>query len=180
MDFDSGDMFWLFLSTGLSLMKNMMKKPATALDADLFSTGVISMIAIGLHNFPEGIATFIAAYKDSSLGITVAIAIALHNIPEGLAVAMPIYYATGKKGKALKYCALSGFAEPAGALAAFLILRPFINDVLLGAIFAIVAGIMIYISIEELIPSSRQYGHDRLAVFSTIAGICTMLLTHLF
>ena len=148
--------------------------------ADLFRLGFISMIAIGLHNFPEGIATFIAAYKDSSLGITVAIAIALHNIPEGLAVAMPIYYATGKKGKALKYCALSGFAEPAGALASFLILRPFINDVLLGAIFAFVAGIMIYISIEELIPSSRQYGHDRLAVFSTIAGICTMLLTHLF
>lgn len=148
--------------------------------ADLFRVGFISTLAIGLHNLPEGVATFVAAYKDSSLGLTVALAIAMHNIPEGLAVAMPIYYATGKRGQALKYCALSGFAEPVGALLAFLVLRPFINDTLLGIIFALISGIMIYIAIEELIPSSRQYGHDRLAVFSTIGGICTMLLTHLF
>lgn len=147
--------------------------------ANLFRVGFISTLAIGLHNFPEGIATFIAGYKDSALGMSVALAIALHNIPEGLSVAMPVYYATGKRGKALKYCALSGLAEPAGAILAFLVLRPFINDIVLGGIFAFVSGIMIYIAIEELIPSSRQYGHDRLAVFSTIAGICAMLFTHI-
>ena len=140
--------------------------------------GVVSMIAIGLHNFPEGIATFMAGYKNISLGVSIALAISLHNIPEGIAVAMPIYYATNNKKKAVFYTFLSGIAEPLGALAAFLILRPFINDVVLGAVFAGVAGIMIYITIEELIPSSRQYGHDTAALLATFAGICLMPLSH--
>lgn len=137
------------------------------------------MLAIGLHNFPEGIATFMAGYEDITLGISIAVAIALHNIPEGIAVAMPIYFAIGSKSKAVKYTLLSGIAEPIGALLAFLVLRPFINDFVLGVIFCAVAGIMIYISIEELIPSSRQYGHDRAALVATLAGICLMSLTHL-
>lgn len=145
---------------------------------DLFRVGFVSTIAIGLHNFPEGIATFMAGYENAALGISIALAIALHNIPEGVSVAMPIYYATGSKKKAFQYTFLSGVAEPIGALLAFLILRPFINDISLGAIFAIVAGIMVYISIEELIPSSRQYGHDREALIATFIGICIMPLTH--
>lgn len=145
---------------------------------NLFRVGVVSMIAIGLHNFPEGIATFMAGYKNISLGVSIALAISLHNIPEGIAVAMPIYYATNNKKKAVFYTFLSGVAEPVGALAAFLILRPFINDVVLGALFAGVAGIMIYITIEELIPSSRQYGHDTAALLATFAGICLMPLSH--
>ncbi len=146
---------------------------------NLFRVGFVSTLAIGLHNFPEGIATFMAGYDNATLGISIAVAIALHNIPEGISVAMPIYYSTGSKRKAFKYTFLSGVAEPVGALLAFLVLRPFINDLVLGAIFAIVAGIMVYIAIEELIPSSRQYGYDRQALIATFAGICMMLLTHI-
>lgn len=145
---------------------------------DLFRVGIVSTAAIALHNFPEGVATFMAGYKDAALGISIAIAISLHNIPEGIAVAMPVYYATGDKKKALKYTFLSGMAEPVGALAAYSLLRPFIGDFVLGAVFAAVAGIMIYITVEELIPSSRQYGHDREALWATLAGICLMPLTH--
>ncbi|NLP26062.1 MAG: zinc transporter ZupT [Clostridiales bacterium] len=145
---------------------------------DIFKVGFVSTLAIALHNFPEGIATFMAAYKDVELGIAIAFAIALHNIPEGVSVAMPIYYATGSKSKALKYTFISGITEPIGAILAFLILKPFINDAVLGGIFAFVAGIMIYISIEELLPSSRQYGYNNHALIATFVGICIMPLTH--
>lgn len=145
---------------------------------DLFRVGFISTLAIGLHNLPEGIATFMTSYENATLGLSITVAIALHNIPEGVSVAMPIYFATGSRRKAFFYCFLSGIAEPIGALLAFLLLRPFINGLMLGAIMAIVAGIMIYISVEELIPSSRQYGHDTTALVATLAGIFVMLLTH--
>lgn len=146
--------------------------------SDLYRVGMVSMLAIGLHNFPEGIATFMAGYEDAALGVSIAVAIALHNIPEGISVAMPVYYATGSRAKAFKFALLSGVAEPLGALLAFLVLRPFITPLLMGCLFAIVAGIMLYISIEELIPSSRQYGYTRLALVATFAGICLMPLTH--
>jgi ZIP family zinc transporter len=143
---------------------------------NLYRVGFVSTVAIGLHNFPEGIATFMAAYEDMSLGIPIAVAIALHNIPEGISVAMPIYHATGSRLKAFKYCLISGLAEPVGALAAFAVLRPFIGPASLGGIFALIAGIMVYIAIEELLPTSRQYGYERLSVFATLAGACTMML----
>ena len=146
---------------------------------NLFRVGFISTLAIGLHNFPEGVATFMAGYNDVSLGISVALAIALHNIPEGISVAMPIYFATGSMGKAFKYTFLSGIVEPIGALLTFLVLRPYINDFSLGAIFALISGIMLYIAIEELIPSSRQYGYVRIAIISTFVGIILMPLTHI-
>jgi ZIP family zinc transporter len=147
---------------------------------NLFRVGLVSMLAIGLHNFPEGIATFMASYKDISLGLSVVVAISLHNIPEGISIAAPIYYASKSKGKAFRYTFYSAIAEPTGALLAFLLLRPFLSDVLLGIMFAVVAGIMIYIAIEELIPSSRQYGYDRQALIATFAGICLMPLTFFF
>ncbi|WP_291255836.1 zinc transporter ZupT [Fusobacterium sp.] len=146
---------------------------------NLFRVGFISMLAIGLHNFPEGVATFMAGYNNLSLGISVAIAIALHNIPEGVSVAMPIYCATGDMKKAFKYTFLSGIVEPIGALLTFLVLRPYINEFSLGAIFALISGIMLYIAIEELIPSSRQYGYIKIALISTFVGIILMPLTHL-
>ncbi len=146
---------------------------------DLFRVGFVSMLAIGLHNFPEGIATFMAGYDDASLGASIALAIAFHNIPEGISVAMPVYFATSDRWKAFQYTFLSGIAEPIGALLAFLVLRPFITDLMLGAIFALVSGIMLHICLEELIPSSRQYGHDRAALIATFTGICLMPLTHL-
>lgn len=146
---------------------------------NLFHVGFVSMLALGLHNFPEGIATFMAGYENLTLGISIAVAIAFHNIPEGIAVAMPIYFSTNSKRKAFKYTFLSGVAEPIGALLAFLVLRPFMNAMLLGIVFSVVAGIMIYIAIEELIPSSRQYGHDRMALISTLTGVCIMPLTQM-
>ncbi len=144
---------------------------------NLFRTGVVSMLAIAMHNLPEGIATFMAGYKDASLGVSIAIAISLHNIPEGISVAIPIYAATGSKKRALYYTFLSGIAEPAGAILAFLILRPIINDLFLGVVFSLISGVMLYVAIEEMIPSSRQYGHTRLALFSSFAGICLMPIT---
>ena len=145
---------------------------------NLYRTGVLSMAVIGLHNFPEGIATFMAGYKDPSLGLSIAAAVALHNIPEGISVAMPIYCSSHSKRRAVFYTFLSGIAEPLGALTAFWILRSFINDTVLAVIFAVIAGIMTYVAIEELIPSSRQYGHDRDALQATFAGICLMPLLH--
>jgi ZIP family zinc transporter len=147
---------------------------------NLFRVGFVSMLGIMLHNLPEGIATFMAGYTDIRLGITIAIAIAMHNIPEGIAVALPIYYATNDKKKAFKYTFLSGIAEPVGGLLAFLVLRPVITDFVLGATFALIAGIMLYICLEELIPTSRQYGHSRPALFFTFLGICVMPLSGLF
>ncbi|MEL7609610.1 MAG: zinc transporter ZupT [Bacillota bacterium] len=145
---------------------------------NLFRVGMVSMAAIALHNLPEGVATFMAGYDNAKLGFTIAVAIAAHNIPEGITVAMPIYFASGDRKKAFRFAFLSGVTEPIGALLVFLLLQPFISSFVLGVVFAIVAGIMIYISIEELIPSSRQYGHARLALFSAFAGICLMPLTH--
>lgn len=147
-------------------------------NSKLFRVGLVSMIAITLHNFPEGIATFMSSYQNQTLGIAIALAIAMHNIPEGIAVAMPIYYATGNKKKAFKYTLYSGLSEPLGALLAFWILKPFINEFLLGLTFAFVMGIMLYISFEELIPSSRDYGYDDLSLYSIFLGICIMPLTH--
>ena len=147
---------------------------------NLYRVGFVSMIAIILHNFPEGIATFVSGYQNTTLGISIALAIALHNIPEGISIAMPIYYATGSKVKAFKYTFISGIAEPIGALLAFLFLKPFINDIILGIIFAITAGIMLYISFQELIPEAREYGYNKLYIFSLTLGICIIPISHIF
>lgn len=144
---------------------------------NLYRVGFVSMLAMMLHNFPEGIATFIAGFNDPALGFSLGLAIAFHNIPEGISVAVPIYFATASKFQALKYSFLSGIAEPMGALLAFLVLKPFITPFFLGAVFAIVAGIMLYISLEELIPTSRQYGYNRLALIATFLGLCLMPLS---
>jgi len=172
----------VFLAIGLDYLVPHVEANASAdrSHQDLFRVGVVSTLAMMLHNFPEGIATFMAGYSDQALGMSLAVAIAFHNIPEGISVAMPVYFATGDKSKALKFTFAAGIAEPIGALAAFLVMRPFLNQFVIGASFAFVAGIMLYISIEELIPSSRQYGHNRLALFSTLAGCVLMPLSHLF
>lgn len=147
---------------------------------ELFRIGLVSTIALMIHNFPEGIATFVSGYQDAALGVSITLAIALHNIPEGIAIAMPIYYATKSRYQAIKYSFLSGMAEPLGAFIAFLCLKPFINELILGIIFAVVSGIMLYISLDELIPSSRKYGHPRLSTASIFLGVSIMPLTHLF
>ena len=147
---------------------------------DLYRVGFVSMIAIMLHNFPEGIATFVSGYQSTTLGIYIAMAIALHNIPEGISIAMPIYYSTNSKSKAFKYTFISGIAEPVGAFLAFLFLKPFINEIILAVIFALVAGIMLYIAFQELIPEARAYGYNKLYIFSLILGICIIPISHIF
>ncbi len=143
----------------------------------LLRTGVYTAFVIAIHNFPEGIATFTAAYSDLSLGIAIALAIALHNIPEGIAVAVPIYFATGNKRKALWFSLFSGFAEPLGALLAYAILMPFLNNIILGVMFCAVAGIMVFIALDELLPASREYGEPHLSVYGLIGGIAIMAVS---
>ena len=143
----------------------------------LLRMGMLSALAIGIHNFPEGLATFTATLKDPTLGIAIAVAIAVHNIPEGIAVSVPIYYATGDKRKAFRLSFLSGLAEPAGALIGFLILMPFFNDVIFGVLFASVAGIMVFISVDELLPAAREYGKAHLSIYGLIAGMIIMAVS---
>lgn len=144
----------------------------------LYKVGLVTMIALMLHNFPEGITTFISGYQSTKLGIYISLAIALHNIPEGISIAMPIYFSTGSKKKAINYTFLSALAEPFGAFIAFLFLKPFINDIILAICFSLVSGIMIYISLQELLPQSRIDGHTRVSLFSLLLGICVITLSH--
>lgn len=137
-------------------------------------TGIFVALAIAIHNFPEGLATFIAALSDPKLGIAIAVAIAIHNIPEGISVSVPIYYATGSRKKAFVWSFLSGLFEPLGALVGYVILRPFINDIVFGALFAGVAGVMVYISFDELLPAAREYGEHHLSIYGLIAGMMVM------
>ena len=146
-------------------------------NSSLFRVGLISMVAIILHNIPEGIATFVATKSDINLGITLAIAIAMHNIPEGISISIPIYYATKSKKTALLYTFISAMSEPFGALLAFIFLKNFINDVLLGILFSIIAGIMLQISFCELLPSVKKYKDNNLIKITFfIIGIIFMLL----
>lgn len=146
----------------------------------LYRVGIFTAVAIAIHNFPEGLVTFAAAIKDPALGIAIAVAIAIHNIPEGIAVSVPIYYATESKRKAFFFSFLSGLAEPLGALLGFFILRPFFSDTLFGVLFAAVAGIMVYISFDELLPAAEEYGEHHLSIFGLLSGMAVMALSLLF
>ena len=143
----------------------------------LLRMGLFSALAIGIHNFPEGLATFIAALDDRTLGVGIAVAIAIHNVPEGIAVAIPIFHATKSKKKAFGYAFLSGLSEPIGALIGYLLLRTFISDSLFGFVFAFVAGIMVYISIDELLPTAEKYGKHHVVIYGLLAGMGLMALS---
>lgn len=146
-------------------------------DPKLVRMGLFTALAIGIHNFPEGIATFMAGLSDPTLAIPIAVAIAIHNIPEGIAVSVPISHGTGSKKKGFFLSFLSGLAEPIGALLAWFILMPFLNDNLFGFIFAGVAGIMVFISIDELLPTAREYGLHHHSVYGFLAGMALMALS---
>ncbi|HPB87466.1 MAG TPA: ZIP family metal transporter, partial [Thermotogota bacterium] len=139
--------------------------------------GAFSALAIGIHNFPEGLAAFMSGLTNPTLGISIAAAIAIHNIPEGLAVSAPIYYATKSRRKAFFLSFLSGLAEPVGALIGYFILRSFFNETMFGVIFAAVAGIMVYISLDELLPTAEEFGEHHLAIGGLIAGMITMAVS---
>ena len=143
----------------------------------LYRMGLFMALAIAIHNFPEGLATFTAAMSDLSLGIPIAVAIAIHNIPEGIAISVPIYYATGKRRKAFFLSLISGLAEPLGAIIGYFILSVFFNESILGVLFGAVAGIMVFISVDELLPTASEYGHHHQAVYGLIAGMITMSIS---
>ena len=140
----------------------------------LLKTGVFTAIVIALHNFPEGIITFTTASINPIFGISVAIAIAIHNIPEGFCVALPIYYATHNKKKSILYALLAGLAEPVGAILTYLILWPFINNFVSGIMLASVAGIMVYVAFDELLPTARKLGHGHIGLSGLVAGMIIM------
>lgn len=140
----------------------------------LMRMGLMAALAITIHNFPEGIATFASAMDSPALGVAIAVAIAIHNIPEGIAVSVPIYYATGNRMKAFRWSLLSGLAEPLGALAAWLLLAPVMTPTLMGCLLAGVAGIMVFISIDELLPAAREYGEAHTAIYGVAAGMAVM------
>jgi ZIP family zinc transporter len=147
----------------------------------LLRMGLFTALAITIHNFPEGLATFLSALQDPALGVAIAIAIALHNIPEGISVSVPIYYATGDRKKAFVYSFLSGLAEPVGAGIAYLGLRLFLSGGIppqvMGVLFGGVAGIMVYISLDQLLPTSRAYGRGHDSLFGLVGGMLVMALS---
>jgi ZIP family zinc transporter len=143
----------------------------------LYKTGIFTAIAITTHNFPEGIAAFISGVRNPVLGISIALAIAIHNIPEGISIAIPIYYATRSRKRAFLLSALSGLSEPLGAILTMLILGPIISDTLFGLVFAAVAGIMVYISLDELLPAAREYGEHHLSILGLVLGMGVMAVS---
>lgn len=144
----------------------------------LYRIGIISMFAIIMHNIPEGIATFMTTSTNLSLGLSLTIAIALHNIPEGISIAVPIFYSTGNRKKALFYTLVSAISEPFGALLAFLFLKPFMNNLVMGLLMAMIAGIMSYISFFELLPKSLSYKNKSLSYIFLVIGIIFMAINH--
>lgn len=149
-------------------------------NSNLYKVGIISMSAIIIHNLPEGIATFISTTKSTSLGLSLTIAIALHNIPEGISISVPIYYSTKSKWKALAYTLVSALSEPFGAILTYLFLFKYINNTILGLIFSLIAGLMLQISITELLPTSISHNYPKLTKLFFVIGIIFMLLKFLF
>jgi len=149
--------------------------PAEA--ASLSRVGLLTALAIAIHNFPEGMATFVTAMADPSLGLSVAVAVAVHNIPEGISVAVLVFFATRNRWKAFGHSFASGLAEPLGALVLYLLMAPFIDDVVVGAMLAAVAGIMVFISLDELLPTAREYGNGHVEITGIILGMAVMAVS---
>ena len=171
----------IFMIIGLNipLFINKILPNKIGEDNKLYKLGIFTMIAIIIHNIPEGIATYISSETNIKLGISITIAIAMHNIPEGISIAMPVYYATKNKKKAISLTFISGMSEPLGAILAYLFLKPIVNDTIMGGIFAIIAGIMAYISIVELLPNALQYKEKKKTIISFLIGILFMYVNHM-
>ena len=143
----------------------------------LLRVGVLTALAIAVHNFPEGMATFVSALQEPEVAVPIAAAIAIHDIPEGIAVSVPVYQATGSRRKAFGYSFFSGLAEPLGALLAWLVLQPLMGPTLMGALFAAVAGVMVFISFDELLPAAREYGEHHISLYGLISGMAVMAVS---
>jgi ZIP family zinc transporter len=143
----------------------------------LMRMGLFTALAIAIHNFPEGLATFASALSDPKLGVSIAVAIAIHNIPEGISVAVPIFFATGSRKKAFWHSLASGLSEPVGAVVGYFLLRAFFSETVFGLLFSAVGGIMVFISLDELLPTAKEYGEGHLAIYGVIAGMALMALS---
>ncbi len=171
---------WFFIGIVITiLIDNLIPKAdySQKEEKNLLRTGIFTAIAIAIHNFPEGLATFTAAISDPVLGVPIATAISIHNIPEGIAVAIPIYFATKNKRKAFFYSILSGITEPIGAIIGYVLLSNYFNDATFGFIFSFVAGMMIYISIGELIPSAKKYDSSKISEYYLVLGMFIMAIS---
>lgn len=156
-------------------VEDMAGKPGR--EGKLARMGFVTALALAIHNFPEGIATFMSAVDAPAVGLAIAVAVAIHNIPEGIAVSVPIYYATGSRKKAFWYSMLSGLAEPLGAMLAWLFLMPYMTPAVLYGSFAAVAGIMVFISLDELLPAAHEYGEYHVAIYGLVLGMAVMALS---
>jgi ZIP family zinc transporter len=172
-----------FLGIGLVIIIDLFvpevnkQKVATKDFSSLKRTGLMVALVITMHNLPEGLVTFIAALQNPTTGMAIAAAIAIHNIPEGMAVSIPVYYATNSKKKAFYYCLISALAEPVGALVGYMLLFPILNEQVLAIIFALIAGAMVFISIDELLPAASEYASKRLSAYGFASGMLLMALS---
>lgn len=164
-----------FITLGI-VISMMIDKFLPDNNDNIYHLGIMTMLVIILHNLPEGIITYITSTSDIKLGISLTLAIAMHNIPEGISIAVPIYYATKSKKKAFLYTLISGFSEPLGAIISYLFLAKYVNNVILGFLFAIIAGIMIHIACYELLPNAKKQGYDK-GFWFFFLGMLVMLLS---
>lgn len=166
----------IFITLGIIISSTIDKNINR--EGELYKIGIISMIAIILHNIPEGIITYLSSETNKTLGLSLTLAIALHNIPEGISISIPIYYSKKSRGEALLYTLISSLSEPLGALLAYLFISKIINNNIMGILLALTAGIMIQISLYELLPTSLKYKNKKLTILSIIVGILFMILSH--
>lgn len=170
------------------IIDHFIPNPHESLDVDdpLFKTnnrdyvkrvGLLTAIAITAHNFPEGLATFFAMLESPSVGLPLALAIAIHNIPEGISIAVPVYFATNKKSWACLAALFSGLAEPIGALVGYFILAPFLSDAVFGAVFGVIAGMMVFLALDELLPAAKRYAKGHETVYGLVGGMSIMALS---
>lgn len=171
---------FIFFSLGviISMLIDKYLPDNNEKNGKLYKVGIISMLAIIIHNLPEGVATFMATSSDISLGISLTLAIAFHNIPEGISISVPIFYATKSKSKAFIYTLISAISEPFGAVLAYIFLRNYMNDFILGNLFSLIAGIMVHISCYELLPTSFKYKNKKLSYIFFFIGILVAITNH--
>ncbi|MCB7068677.1 zinc transporter ZupT [Caldibacillus sp. 210928-DFI.2.22] len=146
-------------------------------DPELMRIGIFTSIALAIHNFPDGVATFMSTLQEPSIGFAIAVAVFIHNIPEGIAVAIPIYYATDNKFRSFLWALFSGLVEPVGALLTYLVLMRFLNTTVLGVVLAVVAGMMVFISISELLPTAKKYDEGDISIYGFVFGMLIMAIS---
>lgn len=169
----------------LAVIDRLIPNPHAGLDPDhpeaestrMHRVGLLTAAAITAHNFPEGLATFFATLDNPSVGLPLAIAIGVHNVPEGVSIAVPVYYATGSKKKAIGAAAISAIAEPAGAIIGYLLLAPFLSPSVFGAVFGVIAGVMVFLALDELMPEAKRYSVGHEAPYGMIIGMSAMALS---